>query len=92
MDNRPIIETKNYRKSKMPKKKKIAIAVSASVAVLCVGFAGFWFLHPHKFAEWQIVKAPTCTEAGEEFHECFCGESETKTIEALGHTEEMLRN
>jgi hypothetical protein len=49
-----IIETKNYRKPKKPKltkKKKIAITAAASVASVCIGAVGFWFLHPHQFVE-----------------------------------------
>ena len=78
-----IIETKNYRKPKKPKltkKKKIAITAAASVASVCIGAAGFCFLHPHQFVEWQTVKAPTCTENGEGIFKCFCGKTEERVL------------
>ena len=78
-----IIETKNYRKPKKPKltkKKKIAITAAASVASVCIGAVGFWFLHPHQFVEWQTVKAPTCTENGEGIFKCFCGKTEERVL------------
>ncbi len=40
----------------------------------------------HTFGEWTIVTAPTCTTAGEVKRTCSdCGETETKTVDALGH-------
>ena len=89
-NNQPIIETKNYRKPKMPKKKKILIAAISSFSALCIAAAGFWFLHPHQWTEWQAVSAPTCVKNGEELRECFCGETETRIIEAFGHDEKII--
>ena len=40
----------------------------------------------HSFV-WIIVKAPTCTEEGEEKGLCQCGEEENRTVKPLGHTE-----
>ena len=43
-------------------------------------------VHVHAFGEWTLTKAPTCTEAGEESRTCEgCGETETRTVEMLGH-------
>ena len=40
----------------------------------------------HTYAEWETVKAATCTEAGERTRACSkCGEVETETVAALGH-------
>ena len=40
----------------------------------------------HKWSEWTVTKAPTCTEKGEETRECsVCHEKETRDIDALGH-------
>ncbi len=40
----------------------------------------------HKWSDWAETKAPTCTEAGEETRTCSrCTETETRTVEALGH-------
>ncbi len=43
--------------------------------------------HVHSFGEWTTVKATTCTEAGSEERTCLCGEKETRTVNAKGHTE-----
>ncbi len=43
--------------------------------------------HVHSFGEWRTIKEPTCTEQGKEQRECFCGEKETQSVDALGHTE-----
>jgi len=39
----------------------------------------------HNFGEWIVTKAPTCTEKGEESRICACGETEKRTVAALGH-------
>ena len=46
------------------------------------------FMHPeHTYAEWTVVKAPTCTAAGTRRKVCTgCGNTVTETIEATGHT------
>ena len=46
--------------------------------------------HEHSWSDWTETKAPTCTEAGEETRSCACGETETRTVDALGHTEEVI--
>ncbi len=89
-NNQPIIETKNYRKPKMPKKKRILIAAVSSFSAVCIAAAGFWFFHPHQFKGWQTMSPPTCVKPGEELRECFCGETEIRAIEALGHDEKKL--
>jgi len=43
--------------------------------------------HVHSYGEWTVLKASTCTEQGEQERVCECGEKETQTISALGHTE-----
>ena len=43
--------------------------------------------HVHAFGDWTTVKDATCTENGEQQRSCECGEAETQSIEALGHTE-----
>ena len=90
MDNRPIIETKNYLKPKMPKKKKIAIASSAAAAFLCLCAVAFWFLHPHTYNKWYISKESTCTETGEWMATCFCGETKIISIKPSGHRNEIV--
>ena len=40
----------------------------------------------HDFGEWTVTAEPSCTEAGEEVRICArCGETETQTLDALGH-------
>ena len=43
--------------------------------------------HTHLFEEWQTAKKATCTEDGTKIRYCSCGEMQTQTISALGHTE-----
>lgn len=43
--------------------------------------------HVHAFGEWTTVKDSTCTVKGEQERICSCGEKETKSIDATGHTE-----
>ena len=46
--------------------------------------------HQHSFGEWTVTKEASCTEKGEETRSCECGETETREIPALGHTEEVI--
>ena len=42
--------------------------------------------HTHNFTKEEIMKQPTCTEAGEKVKSgCVCGQTVTETIPALGH-------
>ena len=41
----------------------------------------------HVYGEWTESKAPTCTENGEKIRSCDCGDTQTESIAALGHTE-----
>lgn len=42
--------------------------------------------HEHEFGEWKTTLEPTCTANGEKQRECACGEKQTETIPATGHT------
>ena len=45
----------------------------------------------HDWSEWTVTKEATCTEAGSKIRSCNrCQEEQTKEIEALGHTEEII--
>ncbi len=45
----------------------------------------------HEFGEWTVTTKPTCTENGVEQRTCeLCGETESRAIAALGHTEETI--
>ena len=46
--------------------------------------------HEHSWSDWTVTTEPTCTEAGVETRTCECGETETRTIAALGHNEEII--
>ena len=43
--------------------------------------------HICSFGEWTAIKEATCTESGEQERTCACGEKETRSVAALGHTE-----
>lgn len=43
--------------------------------------------HSHSYGEWTTVKDATCTEDGSMQRVCTCGDAETKTIGATGHSE-----
>ena len=44
----------------------------------------------HQFNDWQLTKAPTCMEKGEEKRECkVCGKPETREVDKLDHVEEL---
>ena len=62
MNNQAIIETKNYRKPKMPKKKKIAIISSAFAGVICACVAVFFILTGGKtwFFAYEATSDTTC--------------------------------
>lgn len=41
----------------------------------------------HAFGQWRVIKEATCTEKGEERRTCAtCGETETRAIDAKGHS------
>ena len=65
----------------------IIIVLSLLVLVNCDIFGTE---HTHKFGEWSTVKEATCSEDGCRTHSCSCGESETESVSATGHTEEIL--
>ena len=46
--------------------------------------------HVHTWSDWEIVKKPSCTEAGEEGRSCGCGQKETRKIPAAGHKAERV--
>ena len=55
-----------------------------------IGIAGGEAPHTHRFGEWTVTKAATCTEEGSRERVCECGVKETEVIAALGHTEETI--
>ena len=46
--------------------------------------------HVHAFSEWTTIKDATCTVKGEQERSCSCGEKETQSIDATGHTEAKI--
>ena len=44
-------------------------------------------LAEHNYGEWTVTKEAKCEESGEESRSCECGETQTRTISATGHTE-----
>jgi hypothetical protein len=47
-------------------------------------------VHVHEWGEWSLLTAAKCTANGEEKRSCFCGVSEIRYIEALGHIDGRL--
>ena len=44
----------------------------------------------HFYGDWYVITAPTCTATGTDEHKCsVCQHTETKTTNALGHTESV---
>jgi len=104
MENKPpIIETKNYRKKKDPKKPiKIALAGVAAAAVLGVGI---WAVipkhsngydvtssltdevHNHDFINVLSLEEPTCERSGRKVLSCACGEQSVLELMPKGHEE-----
>ena len=76
--------------------KKLLMALLALVSVLAFALVGCdseqsreteTEAHVCAFGEWVITKDATCTEDGKRERTCECGEKETQSIDALGHTE-----
>ena len=67
--------------------KRLALIIS-SVLLLCAAIAlsACGEEHVHSFGEWVIMKDPTCVFSGEKERICSCGEKQTQTVAALGHT------
>ena len=42
--------------------------------------------HTHEFGKWKTVNEATCTEAGLRERKCECGEKESETLDAKGHS------
>lgn len=42
--------------------------------------------HKHSFSEWEVIEEATCDDNGEKIRYCYCGETESITIEATGHS------
>ena len=42
--------------------------------------------HTHKFGEWVITEAPTCTNNGTKVRYCSCTEKQSESIPSLSHT------
>ena len=47
--------------------------------------------HTHTYGTWKIAKAPTCTASGTEERACACGDKQTRTVTAKGHTEQTVK-
>ena len=51
------------------------------IAVICGG------AHRHSFGDWYVAKEATCASEGVEERACECGETESRSISLLPHTE-----
>lgn len=82
------LQTPEQKTKKPILKTAIMIGVGAlalvAIALLLIFVV---FKHNHKWSEWQISKAPTCSENGYNTRVCDgCGETQTTTIYATGHS------
>ena len=59
------------------------IGIAIIIAFIVIGNMN----HEHEFGKWTVVDKATCLSGGLEERRCKCGETITRTISALGHTE-----
>ena len=62
-----------------------AVAVTASI-IVSVSAANAPKNHVHSYGEWSVEKAATCTTEGVSTRYCECGDKQTSTISATGHS------
>lgn len=65
------------------KKKILVIFLLAVLVASCLALTA---CHTCEFGEWKVAKQATCTEDGQLERSCACGEKETSTLPATGHT------
>ena len=56
------------------------IRISNRADVICTD-------HTHAFGAWTVTTPATCTTSGAETRKCACGETETRLLPAMGHTD-----
>ena len=62
-----------------------AVAVTVSI-IVSVSAANAPKNHVHSYGEWSVEKAATCTTEGVSTRYCECGDKQTSTISATGHS------
>ncbi len=74
----------------MKKKLSLVLAMMALMLALVCVFASCnnddVANHTHDYGEWEITKDATCTTDGSKERCCTCGEKQTASISATGHT------
>ena len=71
---------------KMKNRQLISVLCLLMFVFCVVGLTACGGECEHQWAEWSATKDATCTETGIQERTCSeCGETETSTIEALGH-------
>ena len=70
----------------MTMKKRICLALICLIACAFALSACGEGEHIHDYGEWKTAKQATCTENGTNERFCGCGEKQTQTVEATGHT------
>ncbi|MBQ4272195.1 MAG: hypothetical protein IJB95_00875, partial [Clostridia bacterium] len=66
------------------KKKVLVIILLAVLVVSCLALTAC--THTHEFGDWTFTKRASCTEDGQQERYCSCGEKQTGTLAALGHS------
>lgn len=46
--------------------------------------------HVHSYSPWKTITEPTCEKSGKKERKCNCGEKQSITIDAIGHTVKKL--
>jgi len=67
--------------------KKVILILFLNILLLLCSCSLF---HKHEFGEWQTESMPDCVNEGLDARYCECGERETRTVAALGHTEKVI--
>lgn len=57
----------------------VIIFVAVVIVIIILSY------HEHSYGEWQIEKEPTCSSHGTRVRYCYCGESQSSSIERLEH-------
>ena len=71
----------------MSKRIILTLLTAMTMLLLVATFSScFRFSHEHRFSDWTVAEKATCTQEGTRICSCVCGEKQTQSIPALGHT------
>lgn len=66
---------------------KIALisALTALIITLSCSCTRDITIHVHSYSSWETSEQPTCTKSGTMTRSCSCGDTETRSVDPLGH-------